>query len=744
MRRTNTCGEMGKKHIGKKASLSGWCHSRRDHGGVIFIDLRDRYGMTQIVFEPEQKEIFSVAEKLRREDVIAAEGKVRARPKGMSNPNMATGEIEVLVEKLEILNRAETPPIEIDDRMEINEDMRLKYRYLDLRRPKMQHHLAVRHKTAKAVREYFDQQGFLEIETPMLGKSTPEGARDYLVPSRVNPGRFYALPQSPQLFKQLLMVSGCDKYFQIVKCFRDEDLRADRQPEFTQIDVEQSFIDEEDIYLLIEGLIKKIWKDVLGITLKTPFPRLLYAEAMDNYGIDKPDLRFGLELVDVSDIVADSKFEIFKKAVNEGGMVKCLNAKGCGNFSRKDIEELTRLAAVHGAKGLAWIKVTDNGMESSIVKFFDAPLQKRLAQKTEAKKDDLLLFVADVKHAVVNAALANLRLELGKRLKLMDPAKYVFTWIVDFPLVEFDETEQRYMALHHPFTSPKDEDLALLDKDPSKVRAKAYDITLNGVELGGGSIRIHRSDTQQKIFSILGLSREEAQQKFGFLLEAFKYGAPPHGGLALGMDRLVAILTGNESIREVIAFPKTKAAESLMENAPSEVNEAQLKELHLRLDIVKVPQADALFRKIIDALEKEKMEHEVMEHKAVYTSQEAADVRGTTLEQGCKALVCKIEKGFVQIVLSAAKELDLRKAKKELDVQFAELADAEDVKKISGVSIGAVPPFGNLFGLKVYVDKSVLDNKEVAFNAGLHTKSIKMKASDLVKVTGAKIVSVSH
>ena len=744
MRRTNTCGEMGKKHIGKKASLSGWCHSRRDHGGVIFIDLRDRYGMTQIVFEPEQKEIFSVAEKLRREDVIAAEGKVRARPKGMSNPNMATGEIEVLVEKLEILNRAETPPIEIDDRMEINEDMRLKYRYLDLRRPKMQHHLAVRHKTAKAVREYFDQQGFLEIETPMLGKSTPEGARDYLVPSRVNPGKFYALPQSPQLFKQLLMVSGCDKYFQIVKCFRDEDLRADRQPEFTQIDVEQSFIDEEDIYLLIEGLIKKIWKDVLGITLKTPFPRLLYAEAMDNYGIDKPDLRFGLELVDVSDIAADSKFEIFKKAVNEGGMVKCLNAKGCGNFSRKDIEELTRLAAVHGAKGLAWIKVTDNGMESSIVKFFDAPLQKRLAQKTEAKKDDLLLFVADVKHAVVNAALANLRLELGKRLKLMDPAKYVFTWIVDFPLVEFDETEQRYMALHHPFTSPKDEDLALLDKDPSKVRAKAYDITLNGVELGGGSIRIHRSDTQQKIFSILGLSPEEAQQKFGFLLEAFKYGAPPHGGLALGMDRLVAILTGNESIREVIAFPKTKAAESLMENAPSEVNEAQLKELHLRLDIVKVPQADALFRKIIDALEKEKMEHEVMEHKAVYTSQEAADVRGTTLEQGCKALVCKIEKGFVQIVLSAAKELDLRKAKKELDVQFAELADAEDVKKISGVSIGAVPPFGNLFGLKVYVDKSVLDNKEVAFNAGLHTKSIKMKASDLVKVTGAKIVSVSH
>ena len=744
MRRTNTCGEMGKKHIGKKASLSGWCHSRRDHGGVIFIDLRDRYGMTQIVFEPEQKEIFSVAEKLRREDVIAAEGKVRARPKGMSNPNMATGEIEVLVEKLEILNRAETPPIEIDDRMEINEDMRLKYRYLDLRRPKMQHHLAIRHKTAKAVREYFDQQGFLEIETPMLGKSTQEGARDYLVPSRVNPGRFYALPQSPQLFKQLLMVSGCDKYFQIVKCFRDEDLRADRQPEFTQIDVEQSFIDEEDIYLLIEGLIKKIWKDVLGITLKTPFPRLLYAEAMDKYGTDKPDLRFGLELVDVSDIAADSKFEIFKKAVNEGGMVKCLNAKGCGNFSRKDIEELTRLAAVHGAKGLAWIKVTDNGMESSIVKFFDAPLQKRLAQKTEAKKDDLLLFVADVKHAVVNAALANLRLELGKRLKLMDPTKYIFTWIVDFPLVEFDETEQRYMALHHPFTSPKDEDLALLDKDPSKVRAKAYDITLNGVELGGGSIRIHRSDTQQKIFLILGLSREEAQQKFGFLLEAFKYGAPPHGGLALGMDRLVAMLTGNESIREVIAFPKTKAAESLMENAPSEVNEAQLKELHLRLDIVKVPQADALFRKIIDALEKEKMEHEVMEHKAVYTSQEAADVRGTTLEQGCKALVCKIEKGFVQIVLSAAKELDLKKAKKELDVQFAELADAEDVKKISGVSIGAVPPFGNLFGLKVYVDKSVLDNKEVAFNAGLHTKSIKMKASDLVKVTGAKIVSVSH
>ena len=743
MKRTHTCGELGKAHIAKKASLAGWCHSRRDHGGVIFIDLRDRYGITQVVFEPKQKNIFSAAEKLRREDVISVQGTVRARPKGMQNPGLKTGEIEVLVHELDVLTRAETPPIEIDDRVEINEDMRLKYRYLDLRRPKMQHNLAVRHKAAKLTRDYFDSQGFLEIETPMLAKSTPEGARDYLVPSRINPGKFYALPQSPQLFKQLLMVSGCDKYFQIVKCFRDEDLRADRQPEFTQIDVEMSFVEEEDIYPLIEGLVKKIWKEILGISIKTPFPRLSYAEAMEKYGIDKPDMRFGLCLIDVSDIARDSNFDVFRKVVNNGGMVKCINANNCAGFTRKDIEELTHLAGVYEAKGLAWMKVTEKGLESSIVKFFDAKVQKKLLQKTGAKKDDLLLFVADIKHSIVNAALAHLRLELGKRLKLIDHKQYSFAWIIDFPLLEFDETEQRYMALHHPFTSPKDKDIALLEKDPSKVLSKAYDLTVNGIELGGGSIRIHRPDIQRRMFSVLGLSELEAQQKFGFLLEAFKYGAPPHGGIALGMDRLVAILTGNESIREVIAFPKTKAAESLMEEAPSEVNEEQLKELHLKLDMVKLDTRDAVFRQIIDALDREKMEHEVIEHKPVYTSQEAADARGTTLEQGCKALICKLEKGFVQVVVGASMELDFKKLKKELHIQFAELATADDVKKVSGLSIGAVPPFGNLFGLKVYMDKSVLKNKEVAFNAGLHTKSIKMKAGDLLKVTGAKAVDVS-
>lgn len=587
MMRTNTCGELTKKDIKKEVTLCGWVGSRRDHGGIIFIDLRDRYGLTQVVFDPKSnKRSHSSAEHLRREDVIKVKGKVRARGKGLENPKIKTGEIEILSEELEILNKSETPPIEIDDRIDINEDIRLKYRYLDLRKPNMQKNLQVRHDTIKAVRDFYDKNGFLEIETPMMAKSTPEGARDYLIPSRVNLGKFYALPQSPQLFKQLLMVSGCDRYFQIVKCFRDEDLRADRQPEFTQIDVEMSFIDEEDIYSIHEKLMREIWKKVLNIELKTPFKRISYDDAMDKYGSDKPDIRFGMELVDVTGIVKGSGFKVFTDQIKSGGIVKALNLKK-SPLSRKEIDELISFVQVYGAKGLAWIKVTGNGLESSIVKFFDDKIQKALIKKLDAKEGDLLLFVSDHKHFIVNDALGNLRLKLAKKLGLIDEKRYEFVWVTDFPLVEYDEDEQKHNAVHHPFTAPKDDDIKLLENKAEKARSKAYDLTLNGVEIGGGSIRIHKGDVQEKVFNVLGISKKEAEEKFGFLLEAFKYGAPPHGGIAFGIDRIVAILTGNDSIREVIAFPKTKNAESLMEGSPSYVSDKQLKELNIKVDAVK-------------------------------------------------------------------------------------------------------------------------------------------------------------
>ncbi len=587
MRRTHTCGELGKKEIGGKVILQGWVNTRRDHGGVIFVDLRDRYGITQLRFDPKISEkAHKEAERLRREYVIEVYGRVVPRPKGMENPKLKTGNIEVEVTELKILNISRTPPFEIDDRIDLNEDIRLKYRYLDLRRPMMQKNIIMRHRVVKAIRDFFDREGFLEIETPMLAKSTPEGARDYLVPSRVHPGKFFALPQSPQLFKQLLMIAGFDRYAQIVKCFRDEDLRADRQPEFTQIDVEMSFVEEEDIFDVMERLMKHIWKVALNEDIKIPFPRISYHEAMERFGSDKPDTRFGLELIEVGDIVKDSNFQIFKEVLKKGGIVKCINAKGCAGFSRKDIDELTQFVSIYGTKGLAWMKMTENGLESSIVKFFPSGVQKRLVERTGAKKGDLLLFVAD-KHRIVYDALGALRIELAKRLNLLDENKYNFIWVHNFPLLEWDEDEGRHVAIHHPFTSPRDEDLKYLDSDPSRVHAKAYDLALNGVELGGGSIRIHRREIQEKVFNALGIESEEARKKFGFLLDAFTYGAPPHGGIAFGLDRIVAILTGNESIREVIAFPKNKAAQSLMDNAPSEVSREQLKELHLELDLPK-------------------------------------------------------------------------------------------------------------------------------------------------------------
>lgn len=581
MLRTRTCGELRLKDAKKEATLCGWVHSRRDHGGVIFIDLRDRYGLTQVVFNPTfHKEAHTEAEKLKREDVLRVRGEVHPRAKGMANPNLDTGEIEVFVSHLEILNHAETPPLEVDDNKEASEEMRLKYRYLDLRRPKMQGRLLMRHKAAQAAREYLNSQSFMEIETPMLVKTTPGGARVFKVPSRTHVGKFYALPESPQLYKQLLMVSGCDRYYQFARCLRDEDLRADRQPEFTQIDLEMSFVEAHDVQEIIESLLKDMFKKAAGKEIKTPFIRITYAEAMEKYGSDKPDLRFGLELKDVNKEVKKSEFSVFKNAP----AVKCLCLEGGAKFSRKDLEELETFVKIYQAKGLAYLKVQNGKLDSSIAKYFKEELQQELIKKTSAKEGDILLFVAD-RLEIVYAALGALRLELGKRFKLYNPEELKFCWVVDFPLYEL--VEERWEARHHIFTMPREEDMQWLEKDPSKVRGKLYDVVLNGVEIGGGSIRIHNKEVQTRVLKVIGLSYEEAQKRFDFLLEAFQYGAPPHGGIALGFDRVVALMAGLNDIREVIAFPKTKAAENPMDSSPQEWTENQLKELHLRLDGVK-------------------------------------------------------------------------------------------------------------------------------------------------------------
>jgi aspartyl-tRNA synthetase len=581
LRRTNTCGELAKKDIKKEVSLNGWVYSSRDHGGIIFVDLRDRYGLTQIVFDPEHdKKTHKEAEQLRREDVIAVKGKVRGRGKGLENPKLKTGEIEVLADELEILNKSQTPPLEIEDRVEANEEMRLKYRYLDLRRPKMQKHLLIRHNAAMAAREYLNKNSFLEIETPVLVRATPEGARDYIVPSRINPGKFYALPQSPQLYKQILMVSGCDRYYQFARCLRDEDLRSDRQPEHTQIDFEMSFVNAEDVMDMIEGLYKHMMKRVLNIDIKNDFPKISYNESMEKYGTDKPDLRFGLELIEVTDIVKKSDFKVFHNTKK----IKCINPED--KFSRNEIDSLIDFAISIGSKGMAWMRVTDKGLESNIAKFFDKDIQKKLIEKTKAKKGSLLFFVADDEKAV-NDVLSKLRVEIGKRLKLINEKDFRFCWIVNFPLFERDEDEKVWKPMHHIFTAPKKEYIQFLDKDPSKVYADLYDLVLNGTELGSGSIRETNPATQEKLMKIIGLSHEEAQKKFGFLMEAFKYGAPPHGGIGLGFDRIVALMCGYNDIREVIAFPKNKDAECPMDGSPSDVPDEQLKELNIKLDLVK-------------------------------------------------------------------------------------------------------------------------------------------------------------
>ncbi len=581
--RTHRCGELTKAHVGQTVVLDGWVHRRRDHGNVIFIDLRDRFGITQIVFNQEMNTAaHKRAHELRSEFVVSVTGQVMLRPEGSSNPDLGTGEIEVRAQAVEILNDAETPPFVIEDEADVTEALRLKYRYLDLRRPKMQRWLQLRHDVTQQVRSFLNGQGFLEVETPMLTKSTPEGARDYLVPSRVNPGSFYALPQSPQLFKQILMVSGADRYYQIARCFRDEDLRFDRQPEFTQIDMELSFVDREQVLSLVEHMISLVFKETAGIHLRIPFQRMTYEEAMGRYGSDKPDLRFGMPLQDMKEFAAKTEFKVFREVIAKGGMVKALIVKGGAAISRTRIDALGETAKSFGAKGLAWVKIEADGkLESVIAKFLDAG--KLRAAVPDAIPGDLLLFVAD-QPKVVHDVLGRLRLLLGEELGLIDRRLWCPLWVIDFPLLEYDEQTRRYVALHHPFTAPFDEDLPLLDSDPLRVRAKAYDLVLNGNELGGGSIRIHRREIQSKVFDLLSIAKEEASAKFGFLLEALEYGAPPHGGIAFGLDRLVMLLGGADSIRDVIAFPKTQKAQCPMTDAPSPVDPEQLKDLHIKLD----------------------------------------------------------------------------------------------------------------------------------------------------------------
>ena len=744
MLRTNTCGELSAKDVDKKVELCGWNHSRRDHGGVIFIDLRDRYGLTQLVFDPEfsskAKETHKIAERLSSEDVLRASGVVKNRKEGMVNPKLKTGEIEIFVEDIEILSKSEVLPMQVDDNTTASEEVRLKYRYLDLRRGVMQKRFILRHNAAQSAREFLNNHGFLEIETPLLMKHTPEGARDYVVPSRIHKGKFYSLPQSPQLYKQILMVSGFDKYYQFPRCLRDEDLRTDRQPEFTQIDIEMSFCEEKDIYQLGDNLLKHMFKKSLNVDIQTPIQQLSYDDAMRDYGCDKPDLRIPLKLIDITEIAKNSGFSVFENISNlsnnkeNRGIVKCINAIDCANFSRKDIDELTSFVAQHGAKGLAWIKINEQGEpDSSIVKHFKKEALDKIVMQCNAKKGDLILFVAD-KEKVVNTSLAALRLELGRRLNMFNPDEFKFCWITDFPSFEWNDEEERWDAMHHIFTMPKKEHLEFLESDPARVRAQCYDIVLNGIELGSGSIRIHRPDIQERVMNVIGYSKSDAETKFGFLLEAFKYGAPPHGGFAVGFDRITALMNGINDIREVIAFPKTKSAESPMDKSPSEIDENHLRDLGL-----KIASQESVYERIIGMLKTNHANYKLLEHKAVYTSEESAKLRNTKLEQGAKSLLYNAGHKYILAVLSASENADEKKLSLLAGVRELKLASPQEVNKVTGCTPGAVPPFGNIFSIELYVDKSLAKNNEIAFNAGSHNRSIIMKYLDYEKISSPKL-----
>ena len=594
LKRTHNCGVLRKEQVGSEVVLCGWVSRRRDHGGLIFVDMRDRSGLVQIVFDEAVMPAgtFHEAESLRSEFVLSIRGAVRARSEDTVNPNMETGEVEIVVSDLHILNKAKTPPFYIQDSIDVDEMIRLRYRYLDLRRPEMQANMILRHRVTKLMRDFFDRNGFLEIETPMLCKSTPEGARDFLVPSRLNAGEFYALPQSPQIFKQLLMVSGFEKYFQIVRCFRDEDLRADRQPEFTQLDIEMSFMDQDSILSLMEEMVKELFEKSIGAKIEIPLPRMSWDEAMERFGSDKPDLRFGMELQDITDYVGGSEFKVFNAVLEMGGRVKVINVEGYANIPRRELDGLVSYVQGYGAKGLAWIQYTEEGVKSPFKKFYSDETFERIKNAVGAKTGDLLLVVAD-QPAVVAQALGELRLEMGRRRNLIDPDALSFLWVVDFPIFEYSAEEKRYKAMHHPFTAPRDEDIPLLQTDPGRVKANAYDMVLNGVEIGGGSLRIYRSDLQEQVFETLGLSPEEAREKFGFMMNAFEYGTPPHGGLAFGLDRLVMLMAKRRSIRDVIPFPKTQSASDVMCEAPSPVEEEQLRELYIRTAVPKKKAEDA-------------------------------------------------------------------------------------------------------------------------------------------------------
>ncbi|MFH1375199.1 MAG: aspartate--tRNA ligase [Patescibacteria group bacterium] len=772
--RTHTCNDLTGKAEGAEVTLTGWVDRRRDHGSLIFIDLRDRFGVTQIVTDPELSgDAHKTFETVRPEWVLQIIGKVRARPTGQENKKMTTGEIEILVGEVKILNESQTPPFEIAEEHDENEEVRLQYRYLDLRRKRMQRNMVLHHRIWQAVRKFFYKNDFVEIETPILIKGTPEGAREYIVPSRVHPGKFYVLPQSPQQLKQLSQVAGFDRYMQIARCFRDEDQRGDRQPEFTQMDLEMSFVDAEDVIRINEKALKTITKECRpDVKLKAgKFPRFTYQQALDKFGNDSPDLRYELEIVDVSKECKGCGFGIFADVVKSGGKIKVLKVPGGAVFSRKDIEALEKVASIYGAKGLAWIKIQGTGASlpadlstearrakvealaqageqgtEKALSFEGVPVSKlgekltqKISTKCKAESGDILFFAAD-EWRVACESLGAVRIAVAKKLKLLEGKEneFAYCWITDFPMFEKDAETGEVGAVHHPFTRPKKEDHALLDSDPLKARAEAYDVVLNGYEIGGGSIRIHERTLQKKIFDILKISDRDAERRFGHILRAFSYGAPPHGGIAWGLDRIAMIFAGEPNIREVIAFPKTNRAEDLMLGAPDIVPAEQLKEL----EIVSTAQPTAerdVFAEIERLLNEKEIKFEVLDHEPVKTSEEAAEVRGSKLEQGARALVWKTENGYIQSVCSGVREVDEGALKEVAGVRELELATLEEVKAVTGCERGAVPPFGNIFGLPVFVEKSLAANTEINFNAGSRTKSIKMQYADYAKVVGEKV-----